>query len=341
MLSGGVSAFLIMSIFMFFSAKLGMTGNTSMAALTGGLGALATAVIFLTGLSATGILLMDQAKGNEIRTVSSAFFAGLITLPSIIGSILLFGLILVATYILLAVALFICKIPVLGPVLYVFVFPVSVVLLGGLFFSYVNVFAPLSMPAIWDGNGVMQVVAKLFALARTNLLPVIIFQILLLLIVGLISAVTFGTLVYGVLMVSPLSMMVLPSGGVDQLSGALFGMMIGAGASEGAGYMLAAGIGGAILFMTASAVPMLTLLMGNCIIYLNFVREQDTEQFEATVRSKVNEFKDKAAEARSQLAQQPITAQAVPILNASSCPKCSQTVASDELFCGNCGCKLN
>jgi hypothetical protein len=69
MLSGGLSAFLILSIFMFFSAKLGMSGNASMAAITGGIGGLASAVIFLMGLSATGILLMDQANGNEIRPI--------------------------------------------------------------------------------------------------------------------------------------------------------------------------------------------------------------------------------------------------------------------------------
>lgn len=334
----GLASFIVLSIFMFFATKLGMNGNSSMATITGIIGALAAAVIFLTGLSATGVLLMDQAKGNKIRSIGSALFAGLVTLPSMIGSFLLLGLMAVAVVIVLAIILFICKIPGIGPLLYAFVFPVSVVLMGVLFFAYANVIAPLSMPAIWDGNGIMQVVAKLFALVRTSLLPVIIFQILLLLIVGLTAAVTFGVLAYGLFTVTPLSMMILPSGGAGQLTSAFAEMMMGGGFGSGDGYLVAAGFGGAIIFIVASAVPALTLIMGNCIIYLNFVRHQETAQFEATMRSKVSEFKEKAADTRNQLAQQtPVLKQPTPVVKTPSCPKCNQPVADDEVFCGNCG----
>jgi len=335
----GLASFMVLSLFMFFAAKLGMNGNSGMATITGIIGALAAAAIFFTGLSATGVLLMDQAKGNEIRSVGSALFAGLVTLPSMIGLFLLLGLMVVAVVIVLAIILFVCKIPGIGPLLYAFVFPVSVVLMGALFFAYANVIAPLSMPAIWDGNSVMQVVAKLFALARTNLLPVIIFQILLLLIVGLTAAVTFGILAYGFFTVTPLSMMILPSGGAGQLSSVFAGMMMGGGfGGSGDGYLIAAGFGGAIIFMVASAVPMLTLIMGNCIIYLNFVRHQETEQFEATMRNKMSELKEKAADTRNQLAQQtPVLKQPTPVARTPSCPKCNQPVADGEMFCGNCG----
>jgi len=334
----GLAGFIILSMFMFFAAKLGMNGNTNLAAISGIIGALAAAVIFLTGLSATGILLMDQAKGNEIRSIGSALFAGLVTLPSMLGLLLLFGLAVIAVLIVLAIILFACKIPVIGPVLYAFVFPVSVVLMGALFFAYANVIAPLSLPAIWDGNGVMQIVAKLFSLARTNLLPVIIFQLLLLLIVGLTAAVAFGILGYGLLTVTPLSMMILPSGSAGHLSSAFSGMMMGGGMGGGDGYLVAAGFGGAIIFMVASAVPVLTLIMGNCIIYLNFVRHQETAQIEAAMRNKVSEFKEKAADARSQLAQQtPVLKQPNPVAKTPSCSKCNQPVADDEVFCGNCG----
>jgi len=334
----GLASFIVLSMFMFFAAKLGMNGNSSMAMITGTIGALAAALIFLTGLSATGVLLMDQAKGNEIRSIGSALFAGLVTLPSMIGLFLLLGLMAVVVVIVLAIILFVCKIPGIGHLLYAFIFPVSVVVVGALFFAFVNVIVPLSMPAIWDGNGVMQVVAKLFALARTNLMPVIVFQILLLLIVGLTAAVTFGILAYGFFTVTPLSMMILPSGGASQLTSAFGRMMMGGGFGGGDGYLMAAGFGGAIIFMVASAVPVLTLIMGNCIIYLNFVRHQETAQFEATMRNKMSEFKEKAADARSQLAQQtPVLKQPTPLAKTSSCLKCNQPVADDEVFCGNCG----
>lgn len=337
---GGLVGLMVFAMFAALSAQLAMNGNFSMATITGIIGGLFAFVIYYIGFLATGVLLMDQAKGNEIRSVGSALFAGLVTLPSMIGLLLLLGLMAMAVVLVLAILLFICKIPGIGPVLYAFVFPVSVVVMGALFFAYVNLILPLSLPAILDGNGVMQVIAKLFSLARTNLLPAIIFQILLLLIVGLTALVSFGTLAYGLFPVTSLSMMILPSGGIGQLTSIFSGMMMGGGmGGEGGGYLVAAGLGGAIIFMAAAATPLLTLIMGNCIIYLNFVRDQDTEQFEATVRGKMSEFKEKAAETRSQLAQQ-TAAIKPPVAKTPSCPKCNQPVSADEVFCGNCGNKL-
>lgn len=337
---GGLVGLMVFAMFAALSAQLAMNGNFSMATITGIIGGLAAFVIYYIGFLATGVLLMDQAKGNEVRSVGSALFAGLVTLPSMVGLLLLLGLMAMAVVLVLAILLFICKIPGIGPVLYAFVFPVSVVVMGALFFAYVNLILPLSLPAILDGNGVLQVIAKLFSLARTNLLPAIIFQILLLLIVGLTALVSFGMLAYGLFPVTSLSMMILPSGGVGQLTSIFSGMMMGGGmGGEGGGYMVAAGLGGAIIFMAAAATPLLTLIMGNCIIYLNFVRDQDTEQFEATVRGKMSEFKEKAAETRSQLAQQTAAVKA-PVAKTPSCPKCNQPVSDDEVFCGNCGNKL-
>lgn len=337
--TGGIAALLVFGMFAFFSAKLAMNGNFGMATTSGVIGGLAAAVIFYTGLLATGILLLDQAKGNTIRSVGSAFFVGLVTLPSWIGLMLLLALTALAVVILIAILLFACKIPGIGPVLYAAVFPASVVVMGALFFAYINVILPLSMPAILDGNGVMKVLAKLFSLARTNLMPAIIFQILLMLIAGITAIVSFGILIYGLLPVTSLSTMILPSGGIDQLAGAMIGMM-GGMSGDGSGYLIAASFGGAILCMVAAAAPLLTLIMGNCIIYLNFVRDLDSENLEASVRGKVNEFKEKAAETRSQLAQQAASAKQSAPVTTTTCSKCGQPVSDDEVFCGNCGNKL-
>ena len=334
---GGFCGLAVFAMFAFISMKLAMNGNFSMASIASGIGGLIGIVIYYIGCLATGVLLMDQAKGHEIRSVSSAFFAGLVMLPSMIGLQLLLALMVVAVVLVLAILLFICKIPGIGPVLYAFVFPVSIVLTGALFFAYANLIMPLSLPAILDGNGVMQVIAKLFALARTSLLPVMMFQVLLLLIVGLTALISFGVLGYGFFPVAGLSAMILPSGGVGQLGGMLGGIM-GMAGGEGSGYLMAGGFGGAVIFMLAIATPVLTLIMGNCIIYLNFMRDQDTEQFEATVRGKMDDLKKKAAETRSQLAQQ--SAPRPASRQEPSCNKCGEPVSDDEMFCGNCGNKL-
>ena len=336
---GGFLALMVIVMFAFLASKMAMNGNSGMAAASGGLGGLLGLVIYYVGFLATGILLMDQAKGNEIRSVSSALFAGLVVLPSMIGLLLLLVLVVIAVALILVILLFICKIPGIGPVLYALVFPASIVVMGGLFFAYVNLILPLSMPAILDGNGVMKVIAKLFALARTSLLPAIIFQILLLLIVGLTALVSFGTLAYGFFPVATLSAMILPSGGITEIGGVLSGMMSGGSGGEGSGYMMAGGFGGAVILMLAAAMPLLTYLMGNCIIYLNFVRNQDAGEVEEYMRSKMDEIKKKAEETRSQLAQQPVVIKH-PVVPTPSCSKCKQSVSDDEMFCGNCGNKL-
>ncbi|MDO9011732.1 MAG: zinc ribbon domain-containing protein [Gallionella sp.] len=340
---GGFVGLMVFVMFAFIASKLAMNGNLGMATVIGGMGGLLGSVIYCVGFLATGILLMDQAKGNEIRSVGSALFAGLVVLPGMIGLLLLLGLVVVAVVIVLAILLFVCKIPGIGPVLYAFVFPVSVVVMGALFFAYVNLILPLSLPAILDGNGVMQVIAKLFALVRTSLLPAIIYQILLMLIVGLTALVSFGMLAYGFFPVAGLSAMILPSGGISELGGMLGGMMMGGMGGmggEGSGYLLAGGFGGAIVLMLAAATPLLTLVMGNCIIYLNFMRDQDTGQFEENMRSKMDDLKKKAAETRSQLAQQSVAIKQPAGQSAPACAKCGQPVSDDEVFCGNCGNKL-
>lgn len=336
---GGFLALMVFVMFAFLASKLAMNGSSGMAAASGVLGGLLGLVIYYVGFLATGILLMDQAKGNEIRSVSSALFAGLVVLPGMIGLLLLLVLVVIAVVLVIGILLFICKIPGIGPVLYAVVFPASIVVMGGLFFAYVNLILPLSMPAILDGNGVMKVIAKLFALARTSLLPAIIFQILLLLIVGLTALVSFGTLAYGFFPVATLSAMILPSGGIAELGGVISGVMSGGSGGEGSGYMIAGGFSGVVILMLAAAMPLLTYIMGNCIIYLNFVRNQDAGKIEEYMRGKMDEIKKKAEETRSQLAQQPVVIKH-PLVSTPSCSKCKQSVSDDEMFCGNCGNKL-
>ena len=339
---GGFAGLMVFAMFAFIGTQFAMNGNPGMASVSGAIGGLLAIVIYWICLLATGFLLMDQAKGNQIRSVGSALMAGLLTLHRFIGLQLLFGLMALAIVIVVSILLFVCKIPGVGPVLYALVFPVSVVVMGIAFFAFVNVFAPLSLPAICDGNNVWQILEKLAALARTNLLPAVVYQILLLLIVALTAFVSFGTLLYGFLPVSGLSTMILPSGGMSGIGGMMGGMMGGlSGAGgEGSGYIMAAGFGGALILLLAAAMPLLTLIMGNCIIYLNFMRDQGTGQLEAAMRSKLDELKEKAAEARRKMAEQSaeLTQSADPVK--LSCSECNQPVSDDEVFCGNCGNKL-
>ena len=94
-------------------------------------------------------------------------------------ALLLVGVIYLVGLLGLAVVLLICKIPLLGPVLYTVVFPVSVVLAGVAIFALYAVVLPLAAPAVWDGAYTLQAVSRLLAIARSRIVNVLIMMALL------------------------------------------------------------------------------------------------------------------------------------------------------------------
>lgn len=338
---------LMTALFSYFSVSLAGNGNTGVAMTTVLLGFILTAVVFTTGLSGAGIQLMDQAKGNPARSVGDTLLAALATLPRILGVFLLEMVGFLALVIVLAVVLFICKVPGLGAFLYTFVFPTSVVVTGLTLFTLAFVFTPLAMPALWDGNTVMQVVAKLMCLARTSLFPVIIQQFLLAIMVGFLGMVIGGIVSSGLMVVGGLSTAILPSagsGGLMMLLSAFSGLYSNMG--ESGGYFAAAAFGGMLVIALAAVLPMLVYVMGSCLIYLTYARNLKTEEIEGALRHKLDDLKEKAAAAREQLKQAPVAQglQTDPPMSASShrtCFRCGGPASPDDMFCGSCGQKLN
>ena len=125
------------------SALLAMIGCTVVGvlvagllfAMSGALGFIAGLLAFLvyvvavgTGVNAAGTLHMDSARGAPSRSLVDALVYGLMCIPKLIALGLALVVIEILVFIVLAVAIFICKIPFLGPVLFAVVFPVSVVI---------------------------------------------------------------------------------------------------------------------------------------------------------------------------------------------------------------------
>ncbi len=341
LIATSICAILVMSVFGFIASRF---GYGTMTMLTGGLGTLLALIVFFTGFSAVGILLMDQAKTNPPRALSNALFAGLATLPRFLGLMLIELALALAFVIVAALILFICKIPALGPFLYTFVYPILVVIIGVLYFAVVFVVNPLAAPALWDGNNVMQALAKLWQLGKNFLIPVVLNQLVLGLIVFVVAGILFGMMAIGSVATSGLSAMILGpevSGSLVGLFGGMRGMMMGGGG--GSGYTLALMFGSGILFAIVGAIPLLVLISGNCLIYLQYARDLDTSAIEEKMRGAVGDLKDKANAAREQLkqAQVPLAAGAsAPTEPALACPNCHAAITSDDAFCGSCGHKL-
>ena len=59
-----------------------------------------------------------------------------------------------------------CKVPVIGPVLYTAIFPISIVGFAVLFYAFVFV-GIFALPAIWNGYSVMETLRRLLGIIRT------------------------------------------------------------------------------------------------------------------------------------------------------------------------------
>ena len=105
--------------------------------IASGLGFFATFLAMLvyvvavgTGVNATGLLQMEAALGHPQRSLADALVAGLMCIPKLIVLALAFLAVEIAVFIVIALLLVVCKIPFIGALLFVVVFPLSVVAAG-------------------------------------------------------------------------------------------------------------------------------------------------------------------------------------------------------------------
>ena len=334
-------------------AALAASTQSSVLGLLGFL--LAIGIVFY-GLNAVGIMMMKDAQGLTQQSIADAIMLSLYTSHRVLVVAILEGLIVLGAVLAIAVVLFICKIPFLGPILYTVVFPLSAIILGVLVFSLFYVMLPLTGPAVWSGSTVFQVIARLSLVVRTRLIEVVLSLVVLFFMAGFVSLVIFGVISIGVMMTAGMSASILNVGntGVGGMAG-MMAIMSGGGN----GYAIAGGLGGGVLLAIASVIPVLIMTKGVCLIYLNTTRGLDFAASEAQIGDGLAAVKRRADEARErarQLAEQhrpaatdtttaagpgaaPVTAPA-SVTAAPTCPNCRAAVAPDDVFCGNCAHKL-
>ena len=320
----------------------------------GFLGVLIAMSVVFYGLNAVGIMMMKDAQGEPSLAIADAVMLSLHTSHRVLVVALLEGLIVLGAVLAIALILFVCKIPFLGPMLYTFVFPLSAILLGGLVFSLFYVMLPLTGPAVWNGSTVFQVIARLSMIVRTRLIEVVLSQIILFVMAGFIGLLIFSVIGIGVMMTAGMSAGILSvsNAGMSGMDG-MMAMMAGGGS----GYAIAGGLGGGVLVAVAAVVPALILTKGICLIFLNATRGVDFAASEAQLGDGLAAVKRHAEEARErarQLAEQhrPAASGAAPspapgaapasgtAAGALTCPLCLAVVAPDDIYCGNCAHKL-
>lgn len=272
-------------------------------------------VVLFYGANAAGMMIMDEARGYPSRPMMAAVMTSLATSHRLILVFLLLGVAYLAGFLVLALVLFVCKIPFLGPVLYTVVFPVSVVIAGIAMFALPTVVFPLSAPSVWNGATTMECVSQLVAIVRRRLLMVLLLMIGVAFIAGLVAFLIGAILFSGTAVTALLSVPILGGGMGDMegmMGGGLMGMAMGMGAAGG--HMVGAAIGGGILFAIAFTLPGLVYLRGACTVYLRAVDGLDLVAEQAAVDAKIAAARDKARamQAQAQQAASRPAAQAPP-----------------------------
>lgn len=344
------------------------------------LGGLVLFIASATGVNAAGVLLMDQAKGVPARSLPDAVVYGMMCIPKFIALGLALLLVSLAVFIVIALVYLVCKIPFLGPILFVVVFPLSVVISGltlcGLFQCLF-----LALPAIWEGSTITHAIAQALAIVRSRLVE----SMLLLTVVGFLAMgvgfIVFGVLITGLIPTTGMMAGILGGDGFASMMGLVrgFGGEYGDGyggsrGGGGGGYAIAAGIGGGLLWALSASLVSLVYLLGLSLVYLRVTEGLDVGATEAAMKAGLDETRRRAAElsqkakeaaerARDQARQSaaaapasapstnpaapPPAAMAPPAYSApptavvvKPCPKCLAPTNPDDLFCGVCGTRL-
>ncbi|MFT3850656.1 MAG: hypothetical protein QM739_18875 [Propionivibrio sp.] len=319
------------------AASLMFNGHFDLGKGVGAIGTLASLILLLIGVSATGFLLNDRVHGREQKTVGQALLFSLATLHRMLGALLILLVIGVLAVALAFVAILLCKIPGVGPLLYAIVAPACALFLGTIVFGGYFIVA-LHGPAIWEGHPVLRTVGVLGTIFRRRLFPVVVQMILLALLVALVGMLVAACIMAGITLTGAMSVPLLGQGFSAMSPEALLGGMIG-GHGNGSGYLAAAMFGLALLTGLAITLPLLVALAGNCIIFANVTEDLSTAEIERQLQDAVDAARAKGEqarrqlnEARSQLASAPVAAPVTP-----HCSHCSATAAADDVFCGNCG----
>jgi hypothetical protein len=336
--------------------------------------ALAAYIVLFYGANASGMMIMDEAKGHESRPPSAAVMASLATSHRLILVFLLLGAIYLAGFLVLALVLAICKIPFLGPVLYAIVFPVSVVVVGIAMFALPTVVFPLSAPSIWNGAGTMECVSQLLAIARKRLLMVLVLMLAVAFIAGVVAFLIGAILFSGTAVTALLSIPILGAGGMAGPFG-MMGMLSGEGMGGLGGHAVAAMIGGGILFAIAFTLPGMVYLRGACTVYLRAIDGLDLAAERAAIdarlaaaKARAHDMQAKAHASAREYASRPaggtppaaaanvaaakaapgpapghspvIDLDATEPRRALACPNCRAAVSPTDGFCGECGHRL-
>jgi hypothetical protein len=246
-------------------------GQWSWAALWGGMAL--TALFY--GSNAAGLVLWDDARAlRPPRDAAQALRDALGCGHRLLLVLLAIAVLAAAGLGVVTAALWLTRLPWLGPALFGLLLPAAVLLVGGALLAGATVIAPLSAPAVWSGLSVRATLSLLLRHVRRRLVFVALLSAAVGALAALVGALTTFVVVSGGRVVAALAVL---AAGVDVpprlLMAGLFGHGLrslgAAGAPIAASpHAQAALVGGGVVFVVALVLPALVYLRGNCAVFL-------------------------------------------------------------------------
>lgn len=298
-------------------------------------------VVLFAGINGAGICLTDLAHHRPFRSLPGYVLAGVFTLPRLLGAGVMIFLAYLGLLLAVAVALAVCKLPGLGPILLAVVVPLSVLAVAT---ALVGLYVATSLvaPAIWNGERVFHALSITWTVTRRH--P---FELMAKMIAGLLLSALFGSLLFFILFTSSFVVggMAIPiiGAGMNMDFGMLMGGRSGLGgpaAGMGIGYSLVFALAGAVVFLLPLMVGVLTWAEFSTKVDLSTIRESADAAL-VQMNRKVNEMKERGQAAGASLASTATAAPANPpgpaAAAAVACPQCGGAVEPGDRFCEHCG----
>jgi hypothetical protein len=240
---------------------------------------LGLAVAFF-GVNATGLMLMDQARGLLVRDPQDALTDALRSGHRVLLALLACLAVAAAVVLVLAGLLWATRWPVVGAPLLAVVLPAGVLVLGGVSFVLVVLVGPLAGPAVWAGRRSRGVIDFLRERLRHGLPETALLMSAVYLMTALATAAVSFVVVSGSRLAAGLAIV---GAGVELPARQLLAGVMGLGPRgfgatgmplEGGSLGMAALIGGGVVFAIALVLPTLVWLRACCAVYLA-VTEQE------------------------------------------------------------------
>lgn len=226
------------------------------------------------GSQVAGLQAMDRAKGLPVRPLwegvkdalgmGHRFFLVMLA-ASLVG----------ASILALLLGLFwLSDLPHVGPWLYGLVVPLTVIALAGLFVVGAGVVVPLAGPSVWSGHSTGQALGRLKSLVSERLLLSSVLVLLLAVMLAVLTAVVSLVVFVGGRLMAEVSVWLLS---VEVSPALLMAGLFGHGLDSlrldqvprsAVPHLVAALVGGGVVFALALAMPTLVYLRGVCEIYL-------------------------------------------------------------------------